>query len=169
MPWILSNTFSPSLPLPHSPVFLPSITSPNFISPCLFSNPNFNSFKSRTCDYTLHHSLTLLSRSLCPSVRPTQKFQPSIDLNVYRQYSIASIHAWLRKLCLVLLLPLHTFKTQITTWHSPGDVNRRTRPDTRPIPVADGWAGAEMRFFALSQLDDLYGPTEGPTDGQSLL
>ena len=22
-------------------------------------------------------------------------------------------------------------------------------PDTRPIPVADGWAGAEMRVFPL--------------------
>ena len=44
-----------------------------------------------------------------------------------------------------------------------------TRPDTRPIPVADGWAGAEMRVFALSKLDDLYGPTDRPTDGQSLL
>ena len=38
-----------------------------------------------------------------------------------------------------------------------------TRPDTRPIPVADGWAGAEMRVFALSQLDH-HGPTDGPTD-----
>ena len=25
-----------------------------------------------------------------------------------------------------------------------------TRPDTRPIPVADRWAGAEMRVFTLS-------------------
>ena len=25
----------------------------------------------------------------------------------------------------------------------------KTRPDTRPIPVADGWAGAEMRVFTL--------------------
>ena len=36
-----------------------------------------------------------------------------------------------------------------------------------------GWAGAEMRVFALSQLDNLYGPTNQPTDrpteGQSLL
>ena len=30
--------------------------------------------------------------------------------------------------------------------------NKRTRPGTRPIPVADGWAGAEMRVFALSDL-----------------
>ena len=46
------------------------------------------------------------------------------------------------------------------------------RPDTRPISVADGWAGAEMRVFALSQLDH-HGPTNQPTnqptDGQSLL
>ena len=39
-----------------------------------------------------------------------------------------------------------------------------TRPETRPIPVADGWAGAEMRVLALSQLDYPYGPTDGPTD-----
>ena len=38
-----------------------------------------------------------------------------------------------------------------------------TRPDTRPIPVADGWAGAEMRVFALSQLDH-HGPTDLPTN-----
>ena len=48
----------------------------------------------------------------------------------------------------------------------------KTRPDTQPIPVADGWAGAEMRVFALSQLDH-HGPTDRPTkqptDGQSLL
>ena len=25
-----------------------------------------------------------------------------------------------------------------------------TRPDTRPIPVADGWAGTEMRILTLS-------------------
>ena len=30
------------------------------------------------------------------------------------------------------------------------DIKNRTRPDTRPIPVADGWAGAEMRVFTLS-------------------
>ena len=28
-------------------------------------------------------------------------------------------------------------------------VIKKTRPDTRPIPVADGWAGAEMRVFPL--------------------
>ena len=48
-----------------------------------------------------------------------------------------------------------------------------TRPDTRPIPVADGWAGAEMRVFPLfdSSVTDQRtdGPTDGRTDGQSLL
>ena len=46
--------------------------------------------------------------------------------------------------------------------------------DTRPIPVADGWAGAEMRVFTLSnsitmteELTD--GSTDGPMEGQSLL
>ena len=41
---------------------------------------------------------------------------------------------------------------------------KRTRPDTRP-PVADGWAGAEMRVFPLER----DGPTNQRTDGQSLL
>ena len=45
-----------------------------------------------------------------------------------------------------------------------------TRPDTRPIPVADGWAGAKMHVFPLfdswSRTD---GGTDGRTDGQSLL
>ena len=39
---------------------------------------------------------------------------------------------------------------------------RLTRPDTRPIPVADGWAGAEMRVFTLSNSIT----TDGRTDGQ---
>ena len=37
-----------------------------------------------------------------------------------------------------------------------------TRPDTRPIPVADGWAGAEMRVFTLF---DLCSWTDRRTDG----
>ena len=47
----------------------------------------------------------------------------------------------------------------------------KTRPDTQP-PVADGWAGADMRVFPLfdsiitDQRTD--GPTDGPTDGKSL-
>ena len=45
----------------------------------------------------------------------------------------------------------------------------RTRPDTRP-PVADGWAGAEMRVFPLFQLErdgPTNQPTDQPTDGQT--
>ena len=49
----------------------------------------------------------------------------------------------------------------------------RTRPDTRPIPVADGWAGAEMPVFPLfnSMTPDERkdGRTDGLTDGRSLL
>ena len=41
---------------------------------------------------------------------------------------------------------------------------RKTRPDTRPIPVADGWAGAEMRVFTLF---DPCSRTDGPTDGRT--
>ena len=36
-----------------------------------------------------------------------------------------------------------------------------TRPDTRPIPVADGWAGAEMCVFTLF---DSCSRTDGLTD-----
>ena len=38
-----------------------------------------------------------------------------------------------------------------------------TRPDTRP-PVADGWAGAEMRVFTLFHSCS---PTDQPTDGRT--
>ena len=41
---------------------------------------------------------------------------------------------------------------------------RETRPDTRPIPVADGWAGAEMRVFPLFNSSVTDGPTDQPTD-----
>ena len=48
----------------------------------------------------------------------------------------------------------------------------KTRPDTRP-PVADGWAGAEMRVSTLSNSITTDRPTDRPTngrtDGQSLL
>ena len=40
-------------------------------------------------------------------------------------------------------------------------MNKVTRPDTRPIPVADGWAGAEMRVFTLSNSIAM---TDGRTD-----
>ena len=39
-----------------------------------------------------------------------------------------------------------------------------TRPDTRP-PVADGWAGAEMRVLTF-RLDG-YGRTDGRSDGRT--
>ena len=41
-------------------------------------------------------------------------------------------------------------------------VSSKTRPDTRPIPVADGWAGAEMRVVTLF---DSCSRTDGRTDG----
>ena len=42
-----------------------------------------------------------------------------------------------------------------------GENKRKTRPDTRPIPVADGWAGLEMRVFTLF---DSCSRTDGRTD-----
>ena len=44
-----------------------------------------------------------------------------------------------------------------------------TMPDTRPKPVADGWAGAEMRVSTLSNSIITDGRTDGRTDGQSPL
>ena len=43
-----------------------------------------------------------------------------------------------------------------------------TRPDTQPL-VADGWAGAEMRFFSLFNSSATDRWTQGPTDQQNLL
>ena len=41
--------------------------------------------------------------------------------------------------------------------------SKETRLDTRPIPVADGWAGAEMRVFPLF----VSSVTDQPTDKAS--
>ena len=47
---------------------------------------------------------------------------------------------------------------------------RKTRPDTWPIPVADGWAGAEMHvFIVLDSCAGTDGPMDEQTDGQMLL
>ena len=43
----------------------------------------------------------------------------------------------------------------------------RTRPDTRPIPVTDGWAGAKMRVFTLSNSITTDRPTNRPTNGRT--
>ena len=45
--------------------------------------------------------------------------------------------------------------------------NDTTRPDTRPIPVADGWVGAEMRVFTLSNSITTDGWMDGPMDGRT--
>ena len=45
-------------------------------------------------------------------------------------------------------------------------MKKKTRPDTRP-PVADGWAGAEMRVFPLFDSSVTDQPTNQPTDGRT--
>ena len=64
------------------------------------------------------------------------------------------------------LASFYTFKTSshfsFTSWG-------KTRPDTRPIPVADEWAGAEIRVFALSNLIITNGPTDQQTNRQTKL
>ena len=44
-----------------------------------------------------------------------------------------------------------------------------TRPDTRPIPVADRWAGAELRLSTLTNSIIVDQRTDQWTGGQSLL
>ena len=44
---------------------------------------------------------------------------------------------------------------------------KKKKTDTRPVPVADGWAGAKMRVSPLSQLDDLNGETNRRTNRQT--
>ena len=51
--------------------------------------------------------------------------------------------------------------------HIPTSGILQTRPDTRPIPVADGWAGAEMRVFTLSNSIITDGPTDQRTNGRT--
>jgi len=44
---------------------------------------------------------------------------------------------------------------------------RKTRPDTRPIPVTDRWAGAELRVFTLFvSCSQTNGRTDGQMDGR---
>ena len=48
------------------------------------------------------------------------------------------------------------------------EMRKEARPDTRPIPVADGWAGAEMRVFTLfDSCSRTNGGTDGPTEQQT--
>ena len=48
-----------------------------------------------------------------------------------------------------------------------GSSGIRTRPDTRPIPVANVWAGAKMRLFTLSNSITTDQWTNGRTDKAS--
>ena len=48
-----------------------------------------------------------------------------------------------------------------------GALSHLTRPHKRPIPVADGWAGAEMRVFTLSNWITTDRPTDQPTNGRT--
>ena len=44
---------------------------------------------------------------------------------------------------------------------------KKTRPDTRPIPVVDGWAWAKMRVSALSSSITTDRQTDQWTDGRT--
>ena len=61
----------------------------------------------------------------------------------------------------------HPYRTR--DWKTRVSAPNLTRPDTRPIPVADGWAGAEMFVFTIF---NSMGPDQrmhGPTGEPSLL
>ena len=59
-------------------------------------------------------------------------------------------------------------RSSATSWPLPKKGKKmKTRPDTRPISVADGWAGAEMCVFTLFQLDHNDGPTDRQMDKAS--
>ena len=46
--------------------------------------------------------------------------------------------------------------------------DNETKPDKRPIPVADRWAGAEIRVFTLfDSCSRTNGRTNGRTDGRT--
>ena len=59
--------------------------------------------------------------------------------------------------------PMSSFITMTTNFMRADDVGS-TRPDTQPVPVADGWAGAKMH---VSPLFDSCSRTDGQTDGQT--
>ena len=65
-----------------------------------------------------------------------------------------------RKLIHLIFPPAHT---DSANGQDSLEVRFKTRPDTRP-PVADGWAGAEMRVFTLF---DSCSPTDRPTNRQT--
>ena len=50
---------------------------------------------------------------------------------------------------------------------SNSGVRKTTRPDTRQISVADGWAGAEMRVFTFSNSIITDGGADGRTNGRA--
>ena len=57
--------------------------------------------------------------------------------------------------------------SMVGIWAGEVGIGKRTRPDTRPIPVADGWTGAEMRVFTLSNSLITDGLTDERTDGRT--
>ena len=93
--------------------------------------------------------------SICPSVHSSAvhpPIHPSICLSI----------------CLSRLLSIRLFFFLVfgflVSWETRE--KRKTRPDTRP-PVADGWAGAEMRVFPLLDSMVTDGPTNQWTDGRT--
>ena len=56
------------------------------------------------------------------------------------------------------------FTQNLRSNRPPQYIHEITRLDTRPIPVADGWAGAEMRVFTLF---DSWSRTDEWTNGRT--
>ena len=89
---------------------------------------------------------------------------PSIPLSLHFFLLLLLLHILL---FIIILSPLTRFWTfgvwnhRENTKYEAGWI--KTRPDTRP-PVADGWAGAEMRVFPLFHSSVTDRPTNQPTD-----
>ena len=103
---------------------------------------------------------------------PCIRRQESVRRQKFRSILFLMLIVWIPS---PTRINIHTFRYWLFLVFIRHQVS--TRPDTRPIPVADGWAGAEMRVFTLSNStttdrptnQPTNRPTDGRTDGQSLL
>ena len=87
---------------------------------------------------------------------------------IKKNFTVWGRRFWAENVLLLEMLLLLQFDVVDKLSNSDPRSFYTTRPDTRPIPVADGWAGAEMRVFTLSNSITMTdGPTDRRTDGQT--
>ena len=104
----------------------------------------------------------------------------SHDIAIIFEATMVLNHSSLKK-WYFCILHLKNYMIKALKWIKPGSVANdnsflvikfcviqkfcKTRPDTRPIPVADGWAGAEMCILPLFDSMVTDRRTDGRTDG----